>query len=578
MIYNHDEDCISCYNCLRHCPVKAIKVENKKTETLNELCVLCGECVQQCTRKIKYYQNDINKVTELFTQKKRVFASLSPAFIAEWKDCSIEQIIAALKQLGFYAVSETALGADLVSQRIAQILEQASIENAKKPFISSVCPSVVKYIKLYRRKFAACIIDLPSPLLAHARLLKQLYGQDISVVGIGSCIAGKMEAEQFEEIDAVLTFKELRTWMQRKAFMPHEIKAAGNDLQFVPYKAAKGSLYAIENDGIIAAYKNYAPLPHTISIAGSGFENIRKLLRGFDLETFQGPAFFSLLACSGGCINGPGLSDNSPSAAHRILRLLRYVQDASDKARDEILTQPIQMTGSLNFPVLETRSHTEDEIRLALERIGKYSKLDMVNCGNCGYNSCRDFCIALLENRAKRSMCGVYMHSLTAKQADGLLDAIPSGVVIVDKDLKIIQCNKNFASLFGRDMEELFEMVPGLAGADLEKITEAVEYFRMFFMFDDAEHSEFDFAENNKIYHLNMFMIEKDESAAAVIDDITIPQIQKNKVIANAKNIIDKNISVVQQIAFLLGEHAAETESILQSLIETFSVNGEQNE
>ncbi|AEF86760.1 ferredoxin 2 [Treponema primitia ZAS-2] len=575
-IYNQGEDCQHCYNCIRHCPVKAIKAEVNRTDVLSAMCVACGSCIQHCSRKLKFYRNDIEKVKKILSEKKRVFASLAPSFIAEWDDCSKEQLIGALKDLGFFAVSETALGADVVSAEIAKTLaEAAASPSGQKLFISSVCPSVVKYIKLYRTRFAPYITAIPSPLLAHARLLRKLYGDDIGVVFIGSCIAKKLEADQFEEIDAAITFNELRAWLSRKSTAPAFIK--NREEQFLPYPAAKGSLYSIEDDGIVAAYKKYADLSNVISIAHSGFDTIKILLRGFDPATLKQPVFFSLLACPGGCVNGPGMSGSSSSGADRSLRLLQYAKNALDKTSEETLSMNINMSYPIYFPPVVKKRHREEEIRAAFEKILKYTKRDEIDCGSCGYDSCRNFVDAMLENHAEKTMCATYMRILSEKQTHGIFQAIPSGLVIVDNNMKIIESNKNFALLFGTEIEDLFESIPGLIGASLEKITKASEYFSTFFRLSNSDPIELDFNENKRILHLTIFAVEKGEIAAGVFDDITMPQIKKNKTIANAKDIIEKNIHVVQQIAFLLGEHAAETESILQSMIQTFNT-GEETE
>jgi PAS domain-containing protein len=502
-----------------------------------------------------------------------VFVSLAPSFAAEWHDCSKEQLIAALKQLGFYAVSETALGADFLPGEIAkQMNDCASSQNNQKLFISSSCPSVVKYIKLYYPKFAPYILNVASPLLAHARLLKKIYGDDIGVVFVGSCIAKKLEADQFSEIDAAITFDELRKWLSRNSIIPNKIENH-NSFEFMPKPAGKDSIFSFEDDKLITAVKKHTPFANLVSISCSGFDAIKNALRGFDPSSLNEPVFLSLQACLGGCVNGPGMSSFSLHGANRSLKLLQYAQNAPDTKTEEIVK--IKMESALSFPPASKKKHSEEAIRAAFEKIEKYSKHDEIDCGSCGYDTCRYFVEALLAKRAEKTMCVKYMRALSERQASGILQSIPSGIVVVDKNLSIIECNKNFACLFGEEIEEIFNDTEGLRGANLEKITNASEYFNMFFMFGDCEHREFNFTENNKILHLNIFAIEKGETAAGVIDDITTPQIQKNEIIANAKNIIDKNVNVVQQIAFLLGEHAAETESILYTMIKEFNIEGE---
>ena len=236
------------------------------------------------------------------------------------------------------------------------------------------------------------------------------------------------------------------------------------------------------------------------------------------------------------------------------------------------------MEGTLPVVQAVLPAHPEDEIRTALRQVGKFDLHDELNCGSCGYDTCRSFVSAMLENRAERTMCVSYMRKLAQKKANGLIRSIPSGVVICDSELHIIECNENFSRLMGEDIQLMFEARPGLEGADLAAITGMSRFFRDVMAVDGPDVVEHELREAKKIFHATVFSIEKGESACGVIQDVTAPQIQKDRVIKQTRKVINKNLAVVQKIAFLLGENAAETEASLNSIIESFSESEEDDQ
>ena len=576
-IHTEPTQCQDCYKCIRHCPVKAIRVENNHAKIIPEFCVYCGQCVIDCPPHAKQTREDGQWARHLLTTKKQVYVSLAPSFVSEFSDYTPQQLIAALKRLGFAGVSETALGADFVSAQLAKDLALA-VENpqGQKLFLSSACPAVVEYIKLYQPELAPCITDRASPLLAHARYLRKVYGDDIGVVFVGPCIAKKREADTWDEIDVALTFQELRAWIEEEGLRPDTVIPVGqeNQQEFVPRRAAKGVLYPIDG-GMIATYKKYDRLSKVRSMAISGLDEVQRALEGFDPENLTAPVFMELLACHGGCINGPGISVHSPGALKRVL-VEEYAQDV-DLVLDDatVATAPV-MEGTLPVSGNVHKGYSEEDIRAALRSVGKYSLEDEVNCASCGYDTCRSFAKAVLEDRAEKTMCVSYMRKLAQKKANGLIQAIPSGVVIVDKNLQIVECNLNFARLMGSDVVDMYQLKPGLEGADLTRLTFAAKLFADVLSRNGPDVIERDVREGKKIFHVTVFEIEREEIAAGVLEDITVPKNQRERTISQAQKVIEKNLSVVQKIAFLLGENAAETESMLNSIIESYS-DGEED-
>ena len=523
-------------------------------------------------------RNDVEPIKKMIQSGKKVFVSLAPSFPAEFCDCTSGQLIAALKKLGFYAVSETAIGADFVSADIAAGLRAASKKKrGQKLFLSSACPAVVLYIKRYAPAFVPYLNDRASPLLAHAALLRKIYGKETRVVFIGPCIAKKREADQFTEINAALTFNELRQWFREEGIRPEEadIDESGGQ-SFIPRRAAKGSFYPVDG-GMLISLRSHTGFSKTSNMVISGIDTIAEMLNRDTsvYEELESPLFLELLACQGGCVNGPCITKDA-SAISRRAKLLQYAESADDSLDAETAGIKTTLTGTLTATQRPQTVYSKGEIRVILSHIGKYSEKDELNCSICGYKTCRDFAVALLEKRVEKTMCVNYMRNMAQRKANALIQAMPGGIVIVDKDCKVVECNRKFAHLLGSEIEELYDIDPDLSGLDLYKVAGLGNYFEECFSVHTRDSFNYEFKEGGKIFHLNIFVIEKGEILAGILEDITLPQIRRDKTVARARKIIDKNVKTVQKIAFLLGENAAEIEAILHSIIESYSVGGKK--
>lgn len=565
-IYTEKAECQDCYKCLRECSVKAIKVEGGRAAVVPDLCVLCGHCVQICPVGAKRVRDDLPRAKRLLKTKEKVVVSLAPSFASEFPGLDPARMIAALKKLGFHAVSETARGADLVARRVAEelaeIVEAGDAGAPRRVLISSACPTVVEHVKKYRPRFAAGITGFFSPLLAHAGELKQLYGSDAGIVFIGPCISKKRESDLHRDlVDVAIDFKDLAAWMDDEGVRPALLKPAPED-RFVPARAAKGALYPVDG-GMIAAVKKYAPPPEARFMAFSDLREIDRALEELSAEELDAPVFLELLACPGGCVNGPRGRSRTGTVAKR-LAVLAYADGAPD--RFDGAAPALDDVRRLS-PVRE-REPSADEIAAALRRTGKYSREDELNCGACGYDTCRDFARAMIAGKAEQGMCVSYMRKLAQKKANGLIKSIPSGVVIVDRDLKIVECNVNFARMLGEEALQLWEAKPGLEGADLEKLAPFHRYFRD--VLNGAEAIDRDIRTDRRILHAAVFGIERGAYVGGVFQDVTAPWVRKDRVVSQARKVITKNLAVVQKIAFLLGENAAETEATLNSIIDSF--------
>lgn len=588
-IFTEKAACQDCYKCLRECVVKAIKVEGGRAAVVPELCVLCGHCVEICPASAKKVRDDLGRA-QLIAASGGAVASLAPSFVSEFPGVEPARLIAAIRALGFVAVSETARGADLVARQVAQALCDAelravstlcdnkgasSVVEADSPgqfFISSACPTVVEYLKKYRPALGSRVTAMYSPLLAHAAELRDgmtagatspdAAPPATAVVFIGPCISKKREADLFSHlVDVAIDFSDLRRWMAERGVVL-EAMSPGPDDRFSPSRAAKGTLYPMDG-GMIAAVKRY-PVPESARfMAFSGIDEIDHALTGLDEAAFDGPLFLELLACPGGCVNGPRVSGKAGTIAKRMA-----VQAYADGALDRTDSEPRHVGSSWDPRPIEKPKPDPAALAAVLKATGKQGPDDELNCGGCGYDTCRDFAAAVLSGKAERDMCVSHMRSLAQKKANGLIAAMPSGVVIVDKDLTVVECNENFAKLLGEEAERLWEAKPGLAGADLQKLIPFGRYFMD--ALAGAPPLDKDLHLGRRILHAKIFGIEAGLYAGGVIQDITAPWVRKDRVVSQARKVISKNLAVVQKIAYLLGENAAETETTLSSIIESF--------
>ena len=566
-VYTLKNECHDCYKCVRECPVKAIKIQNGSASVISEKCIACGHCVKVCPSEAKRVRTDIEKVKTLMIAGKEIYVSLAPSWTGIY-DLTTPVMVALLKKLGFKGVSETALGAEEVSIETAKILENS--ENGL--YISSACPVIVDFVRKYHSEFSKNILQIASPALTHAKMLKKQFGEDISVVFIGPCIGKKNESDRHKDlIDVSLTFEELNFWINDEFINISEIEPKEDDV-FVGGKSFEGGLYPL--DGGMNETMRKAGINEDIKLINiSSLETFGKSLEAFDNKNLDGKVFIEALACSGGCVNGP-CADTKKSGINIISDVLSRVEYREKIPKEPDIVVPIEYE---KMPISEQK-YTYEQIMSAMKRIGKHSEEDELNCGGCGYPTCRDLAKALLSGDAEPSMCVSYMRKIAMRKAAAMLRAMPSAIVMVDKDLNILEANDAFMKMFCGDMYEVFaDRKDGLTGAALDRIISFSEIFRNVFNRGEDIHKEH-YPIKHKLYDINVFTIEKDEIIGAVITDVTKSETDREKIAHRAREVISKNIATVQNIACLLGEHMVETELLLNSIAEDYEADSSDSE
>ena len=554
-VYTLINECHDCYRCVRDCPVKAIKIENNHASVIPEKCISCGTCVKVCPANAKCVRSDLERVKNLINSGKEVYVSLAPSWRGVF-EMSAQKMIAILKRLGFKDISETALGAQEVSIKTAEMLNNTE----SGLWISSACPVIVDYIRMYKPEFSKYITPIGSPARTHAKMLRQTYGEDIGIVFIGPCIGKKKEADEPDGlIDLAITFEELKIWINDQ--IPDISQIQKDDrFEFVPYSAHEGALYPIDG-GMNTTIRKIGIKDEAQLLEVCSIPAFEKALNNLEPEKLNRPIFVEALACEGGCIAGPCISTDKAS--------ISIVSDVLTKVkkRDDIPKTTDYVVNYEYTPAEVTESkYSLEEITKTLKKIGKHTAEDELNCGGCGYSSCRELAVALLDGVAEPSMCIPYMRKIAMRKAAAMLRCMPAAIVMVDNNMNILEANESFMKMFTGDMYEIFKARPdGLTGAAIDRIVEFSDLFRTILKTGKDLHKEH-YNVNNRLYDINAFTIEPNEIVGAIITDVTQTETTREKISEKAKEVISKNISIVQEIACLLGEHMVETETLLNSI------------
>ncbi len=569
-IYTENNNCQDCYKCLRQCPVKAIKIEGGSASVIPAECIYCGHCVQVCPAGAKKVRNDIQLLTDALDKGEKVIASLAPSYISEFPGIKEEVITGALKKIGFMGVSETALGAEIVSRETLKIVQKRHGEVV----ISSCCPSVVLMINRFYPQLTDKIAPVLSPMQAHAKMLKEVYGAEIRSVFFGPCIAKKCESDNDPELtDLALTFSDLRNLLD--LYYPDwELHKTETDDTFIPSGSGKGSYFPVDG-GMIAAMREQTTLTDGSFMSFSGVKRVKEVLNDLSEGRLKGSLFLELMICEGGCVKGPCIIDSSSEANKR----QKIINEAGKRVVSEYFKgydTEIAVDHNQNNPLEITRA-SETEITNALRASGKFSDSDELNCGGCGYDSCRDFAVAMLRGKAERIMCVSYTRRVAQDKASVLLKKIPYGVVVVDDTLRIIDANNIFTEIIGKGFPEILTSVGSIEGSDLKK---AVSFHRLFnsVLHSGEEMVERRIKENGLLLNVSVITIQPHKIVCGIIRDLQDPEVQKEHILKTSRQVIHQNMEVVQKIAFLLGENAAYTESMLNSIVESVDNENETEE
>ena len=553
--------CRDCYKCLRECPVKAIKFVDHEARIITDRCILCGKCTVVCPQNAKRVHSEIGDVEALLASGKPVIASVAPSFVSAFgvKDFAVMGI--ALGKLGFKMAEETAVGANIVTAEYEKLLETGEYKN----FITSACPAINRMIQLYYPKALKYLAPVASPMVAHARLLKKRY-PEAEIVFIGPCIAKKREGRESGLISAVLTFTELKTLFDEKGIDLNAIAAipVNEDIK------NRSKYYPISR-GII---KSFNRLPQNYEyVAVDGVKRSFDVLE--DIEKLEG-MFSEISCCEDACINGPATIKNQGSLkANEDVR--RYAQD-SLKGGEPGYIDPMGVDYAEGHPRISLGNvvPSERDIRAVLAKTGKFKPEDELNCGACGYPTCREKAIAVLNGNADLEMCIPYMRKRAESMSYEIIQNSPNGIIMMDYDLKISESNSLARKLLGINLDDP-------KGTYLYESINAAEFFQAVSGGKDVHKQKIYIEESKRYVDMNIILLPEHKTLFAVLKDVTdaveyskeLDEVRE-KTLETTDAVIKKQMRVAQEIASLLGETTAETKVALLKLKNTLA--GEKEE
>ena len=545
-----EANCKNCYKCIRHCPVKSISFSQNQAQIISDACILCGECFIVCPQDAKIIRDDTDRAKALLAAGAPVWASVAPSFAAAFPGVGIESMEAALQKLGFDGAEETAIGATLVKKEYEDMIR----EGEQAVIISSCCPSVNLLIRRHYPETLPYLAPVISPLEAHCRDLKHRY-PDAKTVFIGPCISKKFEAdEEGSSIDCVLTFEDLAAWLERSGIQ-FEPEARNNT------DTGRARIFPTAGGILKSMYCNSKEYSY---LTVDGTENCKAALR--DIASGQlGNCFIEMSACTGSCTGGPAAGKTRLAPLKSALAVAGYAgeTDFPVEARAGALRR--------DFSALprDERLPSEPELRQILLEMGKKTPEYELNCGSCGYDTCREKAIAIYQGKADLTMCLPFLRDKAETFSSNILKNSPNGILVLDDELRVQQINpaalrmlniSAASDVVGDAVVRILDPALFIDARDTGSLHESRTYL--------AEYNKYveETVVFDKTYHLLLCILRD-------VTDEELTRQQKEKISAKtieiADNVIDKQMRVVQEIASLLGETTAETKVALTKLKES---------
>lgn len=564
VIYTEKTNCQDCYKCIKVCPVKSIKVEAFSASVISGTCIHCGQCINACPAGAKKYREESDTVRDWLDQGYDVIACLAPSFVSDFDEVPFESFIKTFHALGFRGVSETALGADVVAKATSDYLESSKTDVV----LATCCPSVVDYIKIYYPELEKNLAPFVSPMIAHARMLRAAGYSNSRLVFIGPCIAKKQESDIYgDEIDATLTFEEYRSLMDTQGVCFEDMDRISLPDGFLIGASERAGLFPVDSGMISTMCKEIKPVDSGF-MSFSGMKSVMEICGEMGSWEPENKLFIELMACEGGCIKGPATRKNGGIAAKRNRLLNDFdifkrsgLAISLPKVKIDLSSEKYKLPYKINC------AYSESDIMAVLESMGKHSKADELNCSGCGYDNCREYARALLEGKAEREMCISQMRREAQNKASILLQKMPYGVVLADENLRVVDANDKFIEMGGEELSMIAEALGGLRGADLRKIVPYHKYFSAVLASGD-ETSEFDIRGERGSLSLSIVSIQPHKMLFGIVQNIDDSQVIKEIISDKIREVIRHNAESVQRIAYILGESASFTESVLNSVID----------
>lgn len=544
-------NCKNCYKCIRTCPVKSIRFSDNQAHIIADDCILCGHCFLACPQNAKEIRNDVDIAKELIASGKPVFASIAPSFISNYDDLSFSAMEKTLLSLGFAGVEETAVGATMVAKQYENVIAREKSD----VIISTCCHTINLLVQKYYPELIPNLAPVISPMQAHCRDLKRRHG-DIFTVFIGPCISKKAEADECrKDVDCVLTFEELSMWMngEKKQFEPSDETAAPFLARMFP-----------TTGGILKTMTNHHPDYSYVAV--DGMESCISAINDIKQGNIHN-CFIEMSACQGSCVNGPAMDQKFRTPVRN------YIAVSGFSGNDNLTLQPEQ-TKALNkkFTSLAPRKiHISDSvIEGVLRQMGKTKHEHELNCGSCGYNTCREKARAIIDGKADLTMCLPFLKEKAESFSDTIISHTPNAILVVNERFEVQLANESVCELLNINSPD------EILGDQVVRVLDPTPFIKAYKNGEDtfakreylAEYKKY--VEQTVIYDRNFHII------ICIMRDVTTEIVQfenrqdlSRKTIEITDKVIEKQMRTVQEIASLLGETTAETKVALTRLKES---------
>ena len=546
-------NCKNCYKCIRHCPVKSIRFSGNQAHIIGNECILCGHCFVVCPQNAKQIVDETEKVQVLLQGEDPVIVSLAPSFIANYPETGIDSMRTALKKLGFYDVEETALGATMVKREYDRILH----EEDRDIVISSCCHSVNLLIQKYFPGCLRYLADVISPMQAHCKDIKRRY-PGAKTVFIGPCVAKKDEAEHYKGIvDATLTFEELTAWLKEKdiTLERQQDRTEKSLARFFPTAGGILKTMAWDTD-------KYT------SLAIDGVENCIAALKDIEEGRIHN-CFIEMSACVGSCIGGPVMEKHRHNPVSDYAAVARYTGK-----QDFDVDQPEEAEMKKMFEFITQRSAkpSDTEITQILRQMGKFKPSQELNCGSCGYNTCREKAIAIYQGKAEISMCLPYLKDKAESFSDTIVKNTPNGLIVVNDLLEVQQINSSALKMMN------LRSPSDIMGAQIVRILDPLPFLNVQKNHRGIYNERTFLAEYDRYVEMTIVPDKESNMLICIMTDVTEEESARQRkedisrqTVEVADKVVDKQMRIVQEIASLLGETAAETKIALSKLKESIT-------
>ena len=546
-------NCKNCYKCIRHCPVKAIRFSGNQAHIIGNECILCGQCFVVCPQNAKEIVNEVEKVKVYLQNGDPVVVSIAPSFIANYDGAGIEAMRKALKKLGFYDVEETAIGATIVKNEYERMLK----EEERDIIISSCCHSINLLIQKHYPVALEYLADVMSPMQAHCQDIKARI-PNAKTVFVGPCVAKKDEAEYYDGVvDAVLTFEELTEWLKEEK-IEIESEIDNNENSRARFFPTTGGVLKTMSD-----VKGYT------YVAIDGVENCIQVLKDIEKGKIHN-CFIEMSACVGSCVGGPVIEKY-----HHTSSIKDYIEVANYAGeKDFEVSQPKAVELKKNFTYIERKLAQPSEIEIGniLRQMGKFKPAHELNCGSCGYNTCREKAIAIIQGKAEISMCLPYLKDKAESFSDIIVNNSPNGFIVLNEQLEVQQINESARKIMN------IRSASDVLGEQVIRILDPTVFMNVMSTGRDVRDERIYLAEYNRYVEQTIVHDKDSHLLITIMRDVTTEEKEREKkeqisrqTVEVADKVVDKQMRIVQEIASLLGETAAETKIALAKLKESIT-------